>query len=122
MASRHSKFSTKSSQTNVLYRAKTQNEINLKQLIQKRSEIEIKLSNNDTNTQIKKIQKELSQIKKSDTLTPEILHRLIERVEIKADGTARVFYRFSFPSAINYRNVSNTQHSTCAVCGNISTG
>ncbi|MGR6008123.1 DUF4368 domain-containing protein [Bacillus cereus] len=28
-------------------------------------------------------------------LTPEVLHRLIDRIEIKADGTARIFYRFS---------------------------
>ncbi|MEH7009355.1 recombinase family protein [Neobacillus niacini] len=77
-----------------------QNEINLKHLFQKRSEIEIKLSNKDTNEQIKKIQKELSLIKKVDILTSDLLHRLIERIEIKADGSARIYYRFSLPSAI----------------------
>ncbi|WP_407648433.1 hypothetical protein [Gottfriedia endophytica] len=35
-----------------------------------------------------------------DTLTPELLHRIIERIEIKADGSARIFYRFSVPSAL----------------------
>ncbi|WP_231392031.1 MULTISPECIES: DUF4368 domain-containing protein [unclassified Paenibacillus] len=34
-----------------------------------------------------------------DELTPEILHRLIDRIEIKADGSPRIFYRFSNPSA-----------------------
>jgi site-specific DNA recombinase len=77
-----------------------QNETNLKHLIQTKSEIEIKLSNENVTEQIKKIQKELSKIKKVDTLTPDLLHRLIERIEIKADGTARIFYRFSLPSAI----------------------
>ncbi|WP_369973759.1 DUF4368 domain-containing protein [Paenisporosarcina sp. OV554] len=46
------------------------------------------------------IQNQLAQITKLDSLTPELLHRLIERIEIKADGTARIFYRFSLPSAI----------------------
>ncbi|WP_420490293.1 DUF4368 domain-containing protein [Neobacillus drentensis] len=32
-------------------------------------------------------------------LTPEILHRLIDRIEIKADGSPRIFYRFSNPAA-----------------------
>ncbi|WP_045520339.1 recombinase family protein [Neobacillus niacini] len=77
-----------------------QNELHLKHLIQTKSEIEIKLSNKNVTEQIKKIQKDLSKIKKVDTLTPDLLHRLIERIEIKADGTARIFYRFSLPSAI----------------------
>jgi site-specific DNA recombinase len=62
-------------------------------------EIEIKLSNKNVTEQIKKIQKEFSKIKKVDTLTPDLLHRLIEQIQIKADGTARIFYRFSLPSA-----------------------
>ncbi|MCA1022127.1 recombinase family protein [Halobacillus litoralis] len=32
-----------------------------------------------------------------DELTPELLHRLIERIEIKADGSPRIFYKFSGP-------------------------
>ncbi|MBY6088210.1 recombinase family protein [Priestia flexa] len=55
-------------------------------------------------------------------LTPEILHRFIERIEIKADGSPRIFYRFSNPSALYLINSINAQHSTCVVCGNISTG
>jgi site-specific DNA recombinase len=77
------------------------NEVNLKHLLQTKSEIEIKLANKNAEEQIKKVKKELSIIKKVDTLTPDILHRLIELIEIKADGTARIFYRFSLPSAIN---------------------
>lgn len=55
-------------------------------------------------------------------LTPEILHRLIDRIEIKADGSPRIFYRFSNPSAYSLLLTINAQHSTCTVCGNISTG
>lgn len=72
-----------------------QNEINLKNHSQTKSEIELKLSNNNASEQFKKAQKELSLVKKIDTLTPDSLHRLIERIEIKADRTARIFYRFS---------------------------
>lgn len=55
-------------------------------------------------------------------LTPEILNRLIERIEIKADGTPKIFYRFSESSIYFSALFSNTQHSTCFVIGNISTG
>lgn len=55
-------------------------------------------------------------------LTPEILNRFVERIEVKADGTPRIFYRFSKLSIYFSDLFSNTQHSTCAVWGNISTG
>jgi site-specific DNA recombinase len=48
-------------------------------------------------------------------LTPEILHRLIDRIEIKADGSPRIFYRFSNPSAYSLLLTINAQHSTCVV-------
>jgi site-specific DNA recombinase len=69
--------------------------------------------------QIQTLHKELSKFTKIDTLTPELLHRLIERIEFKADGSARIFYRFSVPSAIIYRNFSNTHtRRVRSVCGN----
>lgn len=48
-------------------------------------------------------------------LTPEVLNRFVERIEIKADGTPKIFYRFSESSIYFSAFVSNTQHSTCAV-------
>ncbi|MEH7483331.1 recombinase family protein [Neobacillus drentensis] len=99
-----------------------QNEEGLKSLLQSKAEVEKKLATMSNPEQIKHLQKELEQFAKVDVLTPEILHRLIEKIEIKADGTARIFYRFSLPPAIIHRNFSNTQHSTCVVCRNISTG
>jgi len=55
-------------------------------------------------------------------LTPEILNRFVERIEVKADGTPKIFYRFSESSIYFSAFFINAQHSTCAVCGNISTG
>jgi chromosome condensin MukBEF ATPase and DNA-binding subunit MukB len=77
-----------------------ENEEELKQLLHSKMEIDRKLSNTTNQEQIKKLQNELSQFAKIEVLIPELLHRLVERIEIKADGTARIFYRFSLPSAI----------------------
>lgn len=76
-----------------------QNESSLQQLGHTKLELEKKLKNSSNHKQVI-IQKLLAHITKLDSLTPELLHRLIERLEIKADGTARIFYRFSLPSAI----------------------
>lgn len=35
-----------------------------------------------------------------DVLIPELLHPLIEKIKIKADGASKIFNRFSIPSAI----------------------
>ncbi|MDO6354968.1 recombinase family protein [Caloramator sp. CAR-1] len=48
-------------------------------------------------------------------LTPDILNRFIERIEIKADGTPKIFYRFSGASVYFSALSINTQHSTWAV-------
>ncbi|MVP00967.1 DUF4368 domain-containing protein [Paenibacillus lutrae] len=50
-------------------------------------------------------------------LTPELLHKLIDRIEIKANGGSRIFYRFSNPSVYSLLLTINAQHSTCTVCG-----
>ncbi len=43
--------------------------------------------------------KKISECMSINELTPEILHQLIEKVEIAEDGSARIYYRFSLPSA-----------------------
>lgn len=48
-------------------------------------------------------------------LAPEILNRFVERIEVKADGTPKIFYRFSESSIYFSAFFSNTQHSTCTV-------
>ncbi|QHT45569.1 recombinase family protein [Bacillus sp. SB49] len=39
----------------------------------------------------------IQEIMNLNVLSPELLHRLIERIEIKADGSPRIFYKFSGP-------------------------
>ncbi|MGG1657570.1 DUF4368 domain-containing protein [Geobacillus thermopakistaniensis] len=55
------------------------------------------LSSHKVVENIQKLKQELAQFLNFDELTPEILHRLIDRIEIKADGTPKIFYRFSAP-------------------------
>jgi site-specific DNA recombinase len=37
---------------------------------------------------------------KLEDLTPEMLHRLVEKIKVKADGTLQIHYRFTPPSAL----------------------
>lgn len=53
------------------------------------------VSKDTTSTDIAKIKKELSYFLQLNELTPEMLHRLVDRIEIKEDGSPRIFYRFS---------------------------
>jgi site-specific DNA recombinase len=71
------------------------NEIN--ELVVSKKELESLLSSNKVVENIQKLKHELAQFLNFDELTPEILHRLIDRIEIKADGTPKIFYRFSAP-------------------------
>lgn len=52
-------------------------------------------------------------------LTPEVLNRFVERIEVKADGTPKIFYRFSESSIYFSAFFSNTQHSTWLDTGEI---
>ena len=72
-----------------------QNEDILTKLSNNRLELEQQMTFQDHQSQIRHLQKELENYSYINVLTPEILHRLIKRIEIKADGTARIFYRFS---------------------------
>lgn len=47
---------------------------------------------------------------------------LFVRIDINAVGSPRIYYRFSNYSAYSLINSINAQHSTCVVCGNMSTG
>ena len=57
-----------------------------------------------------------------DVLDSELIHRFVEKIEIKADGSPRIHYRFSDATAFYLLNSSNAQHSMCVECGNMSTG
>lgn len=61
------------------------------------------------------LQQKLSSLMLIKELTPDILHRFIDKIEITADGKAKVHYRTSAPTAFYSIRVINAQHSTCAV-------
>ena len=71
------------------------------------------LETSDDQLAIKELKQQLDVFIDFQELTPDILHRLIERIEIKADGSPRIIYRFSNPSAYYLINSINAQHSTC---------
>jgi site-specific DNA recombinase len=77
-------------------------------------ELDTHLQTKDDETSIYELKKQLEAFVEFKELTPELLHRLIEKVEIKADGKAKVHYRTSTPSAYSLTRFINAQHSTCA--------
>lgn len=53
-----------------------------------------------------------SHIKDFSELTPELLHRFIEKIEIKKDGSPKIYYRFSDASIYFSHFINFTQVST----------
>ncbi|WFA83414.1 MULTISPECIES: recombinase family protein [Paenibacillus] len=96
--------------------------LEIDELMQKKCQYDESLQIQDDTLAFSELKKTLEEFLSFKELTPEILHRLIDRIEIKADGSPRIFYRFSNPSAYSLLLTINAQHSTCTVCGNISTG
>ncbi len=58
------------------------------------------------NSLLKEINNIRDSITSFDELTPEILHRFIKRIEVKEDGSPRIFYRF--PDPTNLKNIGTT--------------
>ncbi len=69
-----------------------------------------------------KLIQQIERFVQNSVLEEQVLHKLIERIEIKEDGSPRIHYRFSDPLYIFYFFINNAQHSTCTVCGKRSTG
>lgn len=44
---------------------------------------------------MKKLKNELKEYIHFNKLTPEMLHRLVDRIEIKEDGSPKIYYRFA---------------------------
>lgn len=61
-----------------------------------------------------KLINQVEQFVKNPILDKEMLHKLIERIEIKEDGSPRIFYRFSDPyiSSIFSRATHSTPHGS----------
>ncbi|WP_286230564.1 recombinase family protein [Neobacillus mesonae] len=93
----------------------------MKSLSSKIEQLKLSLEAKNDEIAINEVKQQLDTFIDFNELTSEILHRFIEKIEIKADGSPRIFYRFSSSSAYYLINFINAQHSTCVVCGNIST-
>ena len=64
----------------------------------KRNELEAALRQEQSPSLLKSLEEIKDSVLDLNELTPEILHRFIEKIEIKSDGTPRIHYRFSATS------------------------
>ena len=69
----------------------------LTELMELKNELLSLMESEDVIETIEKLKKELLQFLNFDELTEEILHRLINRIEVKEDGTPIIHYRFTTP-------------------------
>lgn len=46
-------------------------------------------------TSIVRLKKELKQFMKLDELTPEMVHRFVDKIEVQADGSVNIHYKFT---------------------------
>ncbi|MED1789233.1 DUF4368 domain-containing protein [Brevibacillus laterosporus] len=53
----------------------------------------------NTGESIARLKKELKQFMKIKELTPEMVHRLVDKIEVKADGSVNIHYKFT-PTAL----------------------
>ena len=68
--------------------------LELNELIKQKNEL---MESENTIEILEKLKKELLQFLNFDELTEDMLHRLIDRIEVKADGSPIIYYRFSTP-------------------------
>jgi site-specific DNA recombinase len=73
------------------------NNIEINDLAEKKNDLLSAMESEQTVDNIEKLKQELLQFLNFDELTPEILHRLINRIEVTAYGTPVIHYRFSAP-------------------------
>lgn len=74
------------------------NNVELNQLEAKKDEVFSMLKNEQLIDNIDKLKQELLQFLNFEELTSEVLHRLINRIEVKEDGTPVIHYRFAAPT------------------------
>jgi len=56
-------------------------------------------ASSSTGESIVRLKKELKQFMKLDELTSEMVHRLVDKIEVQADGSVNIHYKFS-PTAV----------------------
>lgn len=64
-------------------------------LMGKRDNLTESLATQQSESALKQLTEQIEHLVKLNELTPELLHRLIKRIEIKADGSPRIYYKFS---------------------------
>lgn len=69
----------------------------LLKLTSKKVELQKSLVGKEIHNDINKLKAELDTFLLFNELTEEVIHRFINRIEIKKDGTPKIFYRFSAP-------------------------
>lgn len=73
------------------------NNIELAELVEKKNELQTAIESEQTVDNLEQLKQELLQFLDFDELTPEILHRLVNRIDVKVDGIPKIHYRFSAP-------------------------
>lgn len=56
-------------------------------------------ASSSTGESIVRLKKELKRFMKLDELTSEMVHRLVDKIEVKADGSVNIHYKFT-PTAL----------------------
>lgn len=74
------------------------NNSELKELFKKQQEVNIFLEDQHSTDRIKEFREQLDHFLTFKELTPEMLYRLINRIEFNADEKVKIFYRFSLPT------------------------
>ncbi|HFL3666660.1 TPA: recombinase family protein [Clostridioides difficile] len=95
-------------------------DIEINQYTEHIKKLELELSKHKDTTNLSKLQDIQTYIKDFSKLTPELLNRFIEKIEIKKDGSPKIYYRFSDASIYFSDLINFTQVSQCGVFGNIS--
>jgi site-specific DNA recombinase len=72
------------------------NNAEISQLCEKKNEL-LSLFEHEEVINVEELKKELEKFLNFDELTFEILHRLVERIEVNEDRTIKIHYRFSSP-------------------------
>jgi len=73
------------------------NNIEIDNLIEEKNVLLKGLENKQTVDNIEQLKQKLQQFLNSDELTPEILHRFVNRVEVMSDGKPIIHYSFTAP-------------------------
>lgn len=74
------------------------NNTELDELVTKKNELVSQFEQENVTENLGQLKSELLSFLNFDELTPEMLHRLVNRIEVREDGIPRIHYRFSAPN------------------------